>query len=118
MTTLTITATSRGTSHVLELAGEIDMSTAGQLREALRDLTLHHAQQLIIDMAGLDFCDSTGISVLVAARTHALVADASIALTCVPSHLVQALRVVGLDQIFPIHATTSEAIAVWDARGD
>jgi anti-sigma B factor antagonist len=118
MTHLSITAVDRGTSSVLELTGELDMATAGQVREVLRDLRLHRGQQLVIDLAGLGFCDSSGMTALISARTHALAADGSIALTCVPNHLLRALKLMGLDQVFPLHATTSEAIAVWDARGD
>jgi anti-sigma B factor antagonist len=118
MTHLSITAVDRGASHVLELVGELDMATAGQVRDVLRDLTLHRGQQLIIDLVGLGFCDSSGMTALITARTHALAAEASIALTCVPNHLLRALKLMGLDQIFALHATTSEAIAVWAARGD
>jgi anti-sigma B factor antagonist len=118
MTNLTVTATDRGTSQVLEVAGELDMATASQLREVLRDLTLRRGQQLIIDMAGLGFCDSSGMTALITGRNHAVAADASVALTGVPNHLRRALQVAGLDQIFPVHATPDEAVAAWDARSD
>jgi anti-sigma B factor antagonist len=55
------------------------------------------------------------MTALIAAHTRALAAHASIALTGVPGHLIRALRVVGLEQFFPIHATTSDAVTLWDA---
>lgn len=115
MTELSITSANRGTSHVLELVGELDLANVHQFREALRALTLDQSQQLIIDMAGLDFCDSSGMSALVAARARTLAAHGAIALAGVPGHLVRALAVVGLDQLFAVHATANDAIAVWAA---
>jgi anti-anti-sigma regulatory factor len=55
MTDLSITAASRGTSHVLELVGELDVDSVAQFRQVLRDLTLRRSEQLVIGMAGLDF---------------------------------------------------------------
>jgi anti-anti-sigma factor len=115
MTNLSITSADRGTSHVLALVGELELATVAQFREVLRDLSLNRSQQLIIDMTGLEFCDSSGMTALLTARARASAAHASIALAGVPSHLVRALTVVGLDQIFPSYATTTEAITDWDA---
>lgn len=56
---------------VLELAGELDHHTAPEVRDALPGLDLRPGQQLVLDLA---FCDSSGITVLIAARNHALVA--------------------------------------------
>ncbi|MEV6791671.1 hypothetical protein AB0M87_06665 [Streptomyces sp. NPDC051320] len=33
---------------------------------------MHAGQQLIVDLGGLNFCDSSGITVLIAARGYAL----------------------------------------------
>lgn len=65
-------------------------------------LPLRPGQDLVLDLAGMEFCDSSGITALIAARNHAHAARAGIALAAVPAHTLRVLRMVGLDQIFPI----------------
>src|SRR5690349_13544462 len=49
-----------GDSLVLEVDGEIDMSTAEQLRVALEE-ALATDPTLVVDMAGVTFCDAAGL---------------------------------------------------------
>jgi anti-anti-sigma regulatory factor len=55
------------------------------------------------------FCDSSGLAALIAARSHAHGAQADIALAAVPPHTLRVLRIVGLDQIFPLHPDSHSA---------
>ncbi|AWZ10132.1 hypothetical protein DRB96_40075 [Streptomyces sp. ICC1] len=48
----------------------------------------------------MEFCDSSGISALIAARNHVRAAHADIALAAVPAHTLRVLRIIGLDQVF------------------
>ncbi|WP_221353630.1 STAS domain-containing protein [Streptomyces beigongshangae] len=98
---------------VVELAGELDHQTAPGVRAALPGLELLPGQQLVLDLGGVEFCDSSGITVLIAARNHALAAGAGIALAAVPEHVSRIFRVVGLDQVFPAHPTARAAEAAW-----
>ncbi|MGW4985971.1 STAS domain-containing protein, partial [Streptomyces mirabilis] len=68
---------------------------------------------LVIDLTGITFCDSSGMTVLIAARNHALAAQADIALAAVPDRVSRMLHIVGLDQVFPTHATAQAAAAAW-----
>lgn len=47
------------------VAGDLDASTASHLYDALSDLELAEARQVVIDLAKVTFMDSTGLSVLV-----------------------------------------------------
>lgn len=63
---LTITETVRGRTACLVLAGDLDLSTRGDLLmsvEKVRD-----AEAIHIDCADLRFCDATGVSALIEAR--------------------------------------------------
>ena len=53
---------------VVVLAGELDTSTVGQLYEELAELTREGVRHLVIDVAELDFVDSTGLSAIIAAH--------------------------------------------------
>ncbi|MFE2880936.1 STAS domain-containing protein [Streptomyces roseus] len=97
------------TGPLLKVAGTLDYITAPQLLALLRTLALHPGRLLVIDLAHLDFCDSSGISALIAARNHAVAHGADIALAAVPVHTLRILRLVGLDQVFAIHPDTETA---------
>lgn len=112
-TTATHTST---TGIVLEFAGELDAATAPDAREAIQALTVRRGQQLIVDLSGLDFCDSSGISALLAARNLALAAEAGIALVAVPRQLLRSLRLIGLADFFAIHSTIDDARQSWTDR--
>ena len=53
---------------VLRLAGELDMAASPTLREVLRDLQRTGAGEIVIDLRGLCFLDSMGLSALVEAH--------------------------------------------------
>jgi anti-anti-sigma factor len=54
------------------VAGEVDISTATRLREALaRALAEHRPERLDVDLAELRFLDSAGVSALLAAQATA-----------------------------------------------
>ncbi|MFF3323563.1 STAS domain-containing protein [Streptomyces sp. NPDC002889] len=101
------------TGAVIELAGELDHHSAPKVRALLPGLALRPGQQLIIDLGRLTFCDSSGITVLIAARNHALEAQADIALAAVPDRVNRIIGITGLDQVFPTHPTAHAAEAAW-----
>ncbi|MEU2021383.1 STAS domain-containing protein [Streptomyces sp. NPDC016469] len=103
---------------VLELIGELDHHTAPEVRAVLSGLTPSTGQQLVLDLGGLAFCDSTGITVLIAARNHALAVKAAVVLAAVPAHLARILRIVGLDQVFAFHLTAQDAETAWRIASD
>ncbi|MFL0028360.1 STAS domain-containing protein [Streptomyces sp. NBUL23] len=111
---LTLHTRTTATGAVMELAGDLDHHTTPQVRDALPGLALRPGQQLVIDLRAVTFCDSSGITTLIAARNHALAADATIALAAVPERLSRILRIVGLNQVFPTHPTAQDAEHAWE----
>ncbi|WP_406130683.1 STAS domain-containing protein [Streptomyces sp. NBC_00989] len=113
MTQLAIRTRTTPAGPVVELTGELDYDSYTQVRELLPGLALSDGQQLVVDLAGVTFCDSSGITALLAARNHALAARAGIALAAVPDHISRIFHMVGLDQVFTTHSTAQEAEAAW-----
>ncbi|MFF9815686.1 STAS domain-containing protein [Streptomyces sp. NPDC014006] len=111
MSPLKITTANAATGPVLAVGGDLDYANATELRELVATLALRPGQRLVLDLTGLEFCDSSGITALIAARHHAQKAQADIALAAVPAHTLRVLRIVGLDQIFPIHPDRESAVA-------
>ena len=50
---------------VLEVRGELDMATSPQLREGLQRLVDAGDRQVVVDLAGVGFMDSSGLGALV-----------------------------------------------------
>ncbi|MGW1727825.1 STAS domain-containing protein [Streptomyces sp. NPDC002306] len=113
MTRLNVTTRTTPAGPVIEMAGELDHHTAPEIRALLPGLAIARGQQLVVDLGGLTFCDSSGITALIAARNHALGAQAAIALAAVPAAVRRVFAVVGLDQVFPVHPTAEAAEAAW-----
>ncbi|WP_326841098.1 STAS domain-containing protein [Streptomyces sp. NBC_01558] len=103
MSQLTITRRDAATGPVLEIVGELDYASAPDLRQALDTLILTDGQLLVLDLASLEYCDSSGLSALLAARNLATEHGARIALAAVPADTARILSLTGLDQVFPMH---------------
>ncbi|MEW2465072.1 STAS domain-containing protein [Streptomyces sp. NPDC046994] len=88
------------TGDVLHVSGELDLPNAAVLRNHVEQLALVHGHRLVIDLSGLTFCDSSGITTLFAARQHTQAAGADIVLADVPAHTLRNLGIIGLDQVF------------------
>ncbi len=54
----------------LTLRGELDIATAGELRDALEHLRTSRVRARL-DLSRIDFVDSSGLAVIVAAKRHA-----------------------------------------------
>ncbi|MFG2308685.1 STAS domain-containing protein [Streptomyces sp. NPDC048566] len=117
MTHLILSTHHHAAGSVIELTGELDFHSADQVRAQLAGLVLPPGGQLVLDLGGITFCDSTGITVLIAARNCALATGAGIALAAVPKAVSRVFRMVGLDQVFPSHATVQAAQAAWQPTG-
>ncbi|WP_328315763.1 STAS domain-containing protein [Streptomyces sp. NBC_00388] len=110
---LTVHTRTTPAGPVIELAGDLDHYSAPQVRALLHGLVLGPGQQLVVDLARLTFCDSSGITVLIAARNHTLAADAALVLAAVPDRVSRMFRVIGLETVFPTRPTAQAAEASW-----
>ncbi len=100
------------TEHVeLRVRGPLDAGTVPGVLEEIRGLTLQRGQLLVVHLAEVSFCDSSGISALIAVRNVATAASGAVALVAVPPALVRTLGAIGLGDLFPVHASVDEAVA-------
>ncbi|MER0443729.1 STAS domain-containing protein [Streptomyces sp. Edi4] len=109
MNPLTITTRDTLTGPVLEISGDLDYASAARLRDLIPAIALRPGQRLVLDLGGMDFCDSSGVSALIVARNHAHAAEAEAALAAVPANTMRTLRIVGLDQIFSLYPDSETA---------
>lgn len=62
---------SEGEAKVLSVSGELDLAAASSLEEELDRALTSGSQMIVLDLGGLEFIDSTGLSVLVRAHQRA-----------------------------------------------
>jgi len=96
---------------VVSLEGELDLAAAPQLRECLVALVESGATDIVLDVARLDFIDSTGLSVLVMAlnRTHAV--EGSTVLRHPSPSIIRLLEITGLRAVFAVDGEPVPGVA-------
>jgi anti-sigma B factor antagonist len=107
---LKVTTRSQGDHTVISVAGEIDLYTAPRLQSELMTALSKSPVRLIVDMSGVEFCDSTGINVLLAAHRQAIERGGELQLAGPGSATRKVLQVTGLETVFtvldlPVEAT-------------
>jgi anti-sigma B factor antagonist len=95
--------------RVLMVAGEIDMYTAPRLGEQIFELIDEGTQPLVVDLAGVSFCDSTGLNLAAAARKHAACHGVVFACAGLNARVDRVFRMTGLHKLIPTYATLPEA---------
>jgi anti-sigma B factor antagonist len=55
---------------VVRVAGEVDLTTVGELTAVLERVVAAGATELRLDLAAVDFMDSTGLAALITTRTQ------------------------------------------------
>ncbi|MCC2335534.1 STAS domain-containing protein [Cellulomonas sp. zg-Y766] len=100
-----------GTRAVVHVAGEIDVSSAVRLRERLSLLIAEQHTDLVVDLTGVTFMDSTGLGLLVGTLKRVRIAGGRLVLVVASERLLKVFRITGLTQVFTIHDTLEAALA-------
>jgi anti-sigma B factor antagonist len=85
-------------------SGEIDLYTAPRLHSELAAViaAAGTAPRIVVDMSGVDFCDSTGMNVLLSSLRQAREAGGELELAAPRPAVKKILQVTGLDAVFTI----------------
>jgi anti-sigma B factor antagonist len=106
----TVTHRAVGDRTVVEVMGEIDVSTAAVLREGLATLIDSGHTDLVVDLTGVEFLDSTGLGVLVGALKKVRRHDGRLQLVIDSERLLKVFRITALTQVFTIDSTVAAAL--------
>ena len=96
---------------IVAVGGEIDVYTAPKLRDMITELVAGGTYHLVIDMAGVEFLDSTGLGVLVGGLKKVRAHDGSLELICSQERLLKIFRITGLAKVFVIHDSADPTVA-------
>ena len=103
--------TASGDWTVLTVKGEVDLNTAPKLKERVNALIAQGHANLVVDLEGVEFMDSTGLSVLVSGLMRTSEAGGGMAVVCTRAQVLRLLALTGLDQVLKVHGSIAEAVA-------
>lgn len=107
---VTVTSDPASDTTIVHLDGSLDIDSRAKLDAALSGLLDEGASRLVVDLSGLTFCDSTGLSALLFAHRRCEVEGGYLRLAAPSSFLLSALGMVGLLPALPIYDTVGEAV--------
>lgn len=94
----------RDNDIVLNVAGEVDVSNASQLRDALNAALERGSSKIEVDLSDAPYIDSTGIGVLVGAAHRAADAGVSYAVVHPQRNVARVLSMLGVNDELGIDA--------------
>ncbi|WP_405617255.1 STAS domain-containing protein [Streptomyces sp. NBC_01511] len=108
---LRVEVRTEGRSEVVTAAGELDHHTAELLRAPLEEALDRGRIRLVVDCSQLEFCDSTGLNVLLGARLKAEAAGGGVHLAGMLPVVARVFEITGADAVFTVHESLEAALA-------
>ena len=102
--------TNEDNCKIITLTGEIDLQTSPIAREQILQ-TLKNNQHVLVEMADVEYIDSSGIASLVEGYQDAKSRKLYFGLVNISSATQQVLALARLDKIFPIFGSVSDGLA-------
>jgi anti-sigma B factor antagonist len=93
---------------VVVLRGELDVADAASVAAALVAVAARELA-VIVDLAGLEFIDSSGVAALVLVRKQARRAGGDLLLAAPQDQVLRILAVTRLAGVFSVHASVEQA---------
>lgn len=109
MSDFQISSEAAGGRVVVRCRGELDLAAAPEAETYLEAIEREGATEIVLDLSGIEFLDSTGLRVVVAADARARRGGHRLLVVPGPEHVHRVFRIALLDQRLEF---------VDDARGD
>jgi anti-anti-sigma factor len=99
-----------GDTVVLNVTGEVDMATAPALEESIKGALERAPETLVVDLSGVGFLASAGMSVLISGNQQAG-ERTRFRLVAVGSATLRPMELTGIAAEFSIHPTRDQALS-------
>lgn len=98
---------------VAKLIGELDLSSATIFKERVdQELRATGAPNLVLNLRGLDFVDSTGLGAILGRMRQVTAGGGKLVLAAVPPKVLSMLEMAGLASLLPMARTEDEAFRI------
>lgn len=97
---LHVATSTEGDVGVVSAGGELDANSAGRLREACDEVLARGHSAVVVDLAGITFIDSSGLSVLIYAYKQAGERDGSLTVRSPSAAVTRLLEMTGQSERF------------------
>ncbi|MFF1543741.1 STAS domain-containing protein [Streptomyces sp. NPDC058291] len=97
----------RGTRALVTLAGEIDLTTAPQVRQALAECLSEGVRSIDVDLTAVTFCDAAGLNAFLLASRFATEAGRTLRLHYPPQSMARVIEITGSG--FLLHSSPAGA---------
>ncbi|MGP3922609.1 STAS domain-containing protein [Streptomyces sp. 8N616] len=114
--TLKVMETEQGEWAVLRISGEMDLVTSPAVRQHVHDAVAEGRRSLVLDLAGVRFCDSSGVGVLIASRRLMRSCQGRLRLILPArgaedgSHVNRVLTALGVRRLFEVYPDVASAV--------
>ena len=98
-------------ARVVNVSGEIHVSTVPSFREQLNAIIESGASALVLDLSAVEFIDSTGLSVLLNGLRLVGQRRGRLALVCTNPTVMRLFQITSLDETFDIFDGRAPAVA-------
>ncbi|MFL5869606.1 MAG: STAS domain-containing protein [Solirubrobacterales bacterium] len=98
---LTINAGHEDADYRIRLIGEFDLDSRDRVENAISYGEASGADRVIVDVSGLEFIDSTGLGVLLAAKKRADISGQRLRFTRGTGHVAEFFRLTAMDLTLP-----------------
>ncbi|WP_375485069.1 anti-sigma factor antagonist [uncultured Jatrophihabitans sp.] len=103
--------TRRPGAVVVSPFGDLDVRSAGMLRDALTELAGEDTRDaVVLDLAGSDFIDSSALGVLVGSLKQLEAVDRRLGVVSTKPHLVKVLQITRLSDVIPVGDTVEDVL--------
>lgn len=100
-----------GDRCVITVTDSLDIATAPPLHETITDLIESDRSRIVLDMTRMDFCDSSGLRVLIAGHKRATANGGQLRLANIPGQLRRLLRTTCLDGVLCCDTDVDESVS-------
>jgi anti-anti-sigma factor len=95
----------KGDEAAVALSGELDMTATFRLEPAIdRLLEADGVRRLVLDLAGVDFVDSSGLGLLLATHERSAAADVSMSIVGTRPEISRVFELAGIRDVLPLSA--------------
>jgi anti-anti-sigma factor len=88
---------------ILRLRGDLDMASRELIQPTVM-AAVTSASAVVLDLRDLEFCDSNGVGLFVAANDKARAAGTTLAVANVPTRMLRLFELTGIDKVLDVSA--------------